>query len=263
MDLSESEKISLFKQEQLFLEPWYQWQDITGKVLDKEIKLETIVGSNRGFGTPDSLFFGLGKKLWNEKSETFPTENLKIFISKKIQFHKTLRFYKLVENSNKEIKLAFLPIISVKNSSNILARNSGFLINETNVPIYNSNEESVFWLKTEQEILDYVKFFFFNVEGRHGKFYIFYELARIAELLDFSQRELKDKKKYKKKDIVKEVEENMNEIQFLNLYNDNPKYVIKNVHMVFQGCIFKANIQVDKNDGQVKMFDEKLILGES
>ncbi len=114
----------------------------------------------------------------------------------------------------------------------------------TNQPIYNLNNQLPINL-TRDNVLDYVRFFFSFVRGRHGRFLI------VESADDIPWRE--EPAPAARKAIGKMMAP-------LTLGNDKNNGVYSMVaHMMFKDSLFQAKIEVT-TDGQVKITEEHLLI---
>lgn len=116
------------------------------------------------------------------------------------------------------------------------------VINWTNQPIYETNEKSPVIL-TEETVLDYAKFFFNYVRGRHGRF-------MIIETLDDVRWQVEPPAQGRR--IMQEM------LEPVTLASQDVDGTFNlEAFMVFKDSLFKTTIHVRK-DGLVSMSNEEL-----
>lgn len=116
------------------------------------------------------------------------------------------------------------------------------VINWTNQAIYETNEKAPVQLDT-RNILDYVKFFFSYVRGRHGRF-------SIIETIDDIKWQVEPPLQGRK--VMQDM------LHPLTVIGQDPDGTINlEAYMVFKDSLFKTKIHV-KKDGLVSMSDEEL-----
>ena len=119
---------------------------------------------------------------------------------------------------------------------------SVYMVNWTNAPIYEVNEIAPITLD-EQSVVDYVKFFFAYVRGRHGRFVI-------VENLDEIKWQNEPPRQGRK--MIKEM---LRPVTYLNT-DKNGNYKLE-AFMVFKDALFHTLIHVAP-DGEVTMSDEEI-----
>jgi hypothetical protein len=114
----------------------------------------------------------------------------------------------------------------------------------TNEPIYKLNEKAPIFLDTNSTI-EYVRFFFNYIRGRHGRFII------VESVDDISWRE--EPPPAARKAIGKM----LIPLQIYEVNDEGAFFLL--VNMMFKDSLFKAKVQVKPN-GRVELFDEELIV---
>ena len=116
------------------------------------------------------------------------------------------------------------------------------VINWTNQAIYETNDKAPITL-TERTVLDYVRFFFSFVRGRHGRF-------MIIETIDDIKWQVEPPLQGRK--VMQEM------LEPLQVVGQDPDGTFTlEAFMVFKDSLFKTKIHV-KADGLVSMSDEEL-----
>lgn len=116
------------------------------------------------------------------------------------------------------------------------------VINWTNQAIYDTNEKAPIRLNM-QTVVEYVKFFFNYVRGRHGRFLI-------IETIDDIKWQVEPPLQGRK--VMQEM------LEPVHVVSEEPDgSFILHAYMVFKDSLFKTKITV-KNDGLVSMSDEEL-----
>ncbi|WP_020597839.1 tetratricopeptide repeat protein [Spirosoma panaciterrae] len=122
--------------------------------------------------------------------------------------------------------------------------NSVYLLDWTNTIIYKIAEEDLYL--TEQNVIQWTVFFFDAVKGRHGGFYLLSDKDDIPFMLDTI---IADSTKKKIADIVNPIKILVNEVE---------NYILES-QMVFKNSLFNSKINVDKDTGKIKLFDESIL----
>lgn len=116
------------------------------------------------------------------------------------------------------------------------------VINWTNQAIYETNEKAPIVIKDEN-VIDYVKFFFNYVRGRHGRFLI-------IETIDDIRWQVEPPLQGRK--VMQEMLEPVTVVS-----EDSDGTINLDAFMVFKDSLFKTKVHV-KKDGLVSMSDEEL-----
>lgn len=117
------------------------------------------------------------------------------------------------------------------------------ILNWTNAPIYSTNEKAPI-NATEDNVAEYVRFFFNFVKGRHGRFVIVESTDQIAW-----DGAVPEKGKEAVAKILKPITLTSNEDGKMTLL----------AFMVFKDSLFRANVHVER-DGMVSLSDEALVI---
>jgi hypothetical protein len=116
------------------------------------------------------------------------------------------------------------------------------VINWTNQPIYETNEKAPIRLD-DKKIVDYVKFFFNYVRGRHGRFIIIETIDDVRWQVDPPAQGRK---------VMQEM------LEPVTLTSQDPDGTFNlDAFMVFKDSLFKTRVHV-KKDGLVSMSSEEL-----
>ncbi len=116
------------------------------------------------------------------------------------------------------------------------------IITWTNQPVYETNEKAELVL-TEQTVIDYTKFFFNYVRGRHGRFLV-------IETIDDIKWQVEPPLQGRK--IMQEM---LEPVTVVDQTAENG-FTLE-AFMVFKDSLFKTKVHVDK-EGLVSMSDEEL-----
>ncbi len=114
----------------------------------------------------------------------------------------------------------------------------------TNESVYQLNKQAPLIL-TEETIIEYVKFFFHYVRGRHGRFVI------VEHIDDINWKETPIT------NARKALNEMIKPIEIQKISDDGNFKLTAN--MIFKDSLFKSNILVDKN-GRVSLSEEEILV---
>lgn len=114
----------------------------------------------------------------------------------------------------------------------------------TNEPIYRLNLSAPLILN-EETVIDYVKFFFHYVRGRHGRFLL------VEHVDDVNWKETPPPT------ARKAITEIVEPIQIIKK-DENHKFTLR-CNMVFKDSLFKSNVLVD-DEGKVSLHDEEILV---
>jgi len=120
------------------------------------------------------------------------------------------------------------------------------VLNWTNAPVYDLNKKLPIQI-TGDSVLDYVRFFFTYVKGKHGRFII---VERVDDI---------DWKEEPPPNARKAVSKFLQPLKILEKQADG-SYLI-DTRMIFKNSLFASKVKVDKN-GFVSIFDEELLIEE-
>ncbi len=123
-------------------------------------------------------------------------------------------------------------------------KGSAIPITWTNEGIYNLNKSAPVIL-TDETIIDYVKFFFHYVRGRHGRFTI------VEHVDDINWKEAPIS------NTRKALNEMIKTVEIIGKSMDGNYKLSAN--MVFKDSLFKSTILIDKN-GRVSLTDEEILV---
>ena len=171
----------------------------------------------------------LNKKI--HESINLDSENITI-MSQPISFYKEYNLLDITDNNS----VPSIRIFAVFNGDNLV------LLDWTNSPIYKLNEEVPISLN-DKNILDYVRFFFNFVKGKHGKFII------VESLDDISWKENPPPSA---RHAVGKL------IKPLTIISKNENYVIEST-VIFKDSLFECTITISKS-GKVSIDNEKIII---
>ena len=245
------------------IDNWHDWEIIHD--YDEPMgnfSPEVVIATNKGFDMTEELFFGIGDTQWNSKSKKISIKNVQVSRSKKVVYLKNFKLYKI--SDRKEYKLVFLP----NDYEDFFKNQVGFLLDRTNRPIYRVNDLGGLIFEETNDFIIYVKFFFYNVAGRHGKFYIVDDKEDVMPMLNTSIREnelslkpisINDLDEDKRKKL-ESLDFKMRLIEVFDSESETSEIEIENVYMIFRAALFKSNVVVNKENGLVKLKNESLII---
>lgn len=156
-----------------------------------------------------------------------------------LSFYPGYRFLDLADYSTMPGKRRF---VLFKDSGNA-DENDVVVLNWTNEPIYLLNHNLPIVLNNEN-VAEYIRFFFTYVRGKHGRFIV------TENVDDINWKE--DPPPQARKAIAKML------IPLEILEEKSGKYYLKST-MMFRDCLFKSDIEVQKN-GLVTLMNEELLV---
>lgn len=257
------------QEEKFITDEIYGWKKL--EVSNITISPELVVSINEGFGYTDIIQYPLfGELRWDEESKSYKSENkLTFFKGTKFNIIKddSLFLYKMIqvlEDGTSE-ETRFFAKGDIDNLSSVPVE-----LNGTNVPIYKIIEEYELALDLKlfndrkhnlMVIHKYIKFFFYNVIGRHGKFYIIEDHKEIDNILK-NRYEVDDNKSIKYESIIEEdVKELPTDITIkLQKEKSDENWVALLAYMMFQDSLFKAYVILDYRTGLLLLKDEKKLV---
>lgn len=289
--------------EEEFLDLWFDWgTEIEFK--EKYTPNEMVAYKSEGKFIPLSAFnegyeLKITKLEENEGSDDayiVPINGKKAFYykSKKINFYKGLSVIKLKTSIEK--KLLIIPDVILEKYNRFSNGEFNLKLDTTNKPIYRANtyKSSDLWEDFigldfgpitnkeafQEKIANYIKFFFYNVAGKHGNFWIvnneelagrsdvnhilnfgnetFYDyqidsekwtlnIDEVREQDSQPRKDEKDKSNKYKKDILNSLTSATQPIKMEvpETIDDKTDFiVIKNVHMLFKNSLFTATVNL-------------------
>lgn len=254
------------QEEKFITDEIYGWEKL--EVSSIKISPELVVSINEGFGYTDILQYTLfGELRWNEESNSYESKNnLTFFKATKFNIIKddSLFLYKMMQvlDDGTPVETRFFIKGDIDNLSSVPVE-----LNGTNVPIYNIIEEYElaldFKLFNDQKhnlmvIHKYIKFFFYNVTGKLGKFYVIEDPKEIDNILK-NNHEIDDSKSIKYKYILGEnIQEFPTDIR-MKLQDSDANGVNLLAYMIFKDSLFKANVQLNYRTGELLLGNEVLI----
>ncbi len=161
----------------------------------------------------------------------FSQENTTVRIQK-LPFYKDYSFYELTD----------LSAVPGARKYAIYKHGDVNVVNWTNQAIYETNEKAPIRLD-ENSVIDYVRFFFSYVRGRHGRFLI-------IETIDDIKWQVEPPMQGRK--VMQEM---LQPVHLISQEKDGTFNL--EAYMVFKDSLFKTKIHV-KKDGLVSMSDEEL-----
>lgn len=252
------------QEEKLITDEIYGWEELENSNIT--ISPELVVSINDGFGITDIEQYQLfGDLIWDEECKCYRTNNnSKIYKASKFNIlkDKSLGLYKIITPLNDETckETKFF----VKGDINDLL-SVPVEIDGTNSPIYSIVEEKGLALNFFNDkddnlkvVYNYIKFFFHNVTGRHGKFYIIEDHKEIDHILKYSHRIDKDSSIKYKCELADDIEEFPKNIE-MRLLDSDEKKVVVSAYIIFKDSLFSANVNLDYRSGQLELSDEKLV----
>ncbi len=158
-------------------------------------------------------------------------ENITI-MSQQISFYKGYYLLDITDNNS----VPSIRIFAVFNGDNLV------LLDWTNSPIYKLNKDIPISLN-DKNVIDYVRFFFNFVKGKHGKFII------VESLDDISWKE--NPPPSARHAIGKLIKP-------LTIISKNDDYIIEST-VIFKDSLFECTITISKS-GKVSIENEKIII---
>lgn len=119
------------------------------------------------------------------------------------------------------------------------------ILDWTNAPIYALNRAAPLTLKDDRAVVDYVRFFFAYVRGRHGRFIIAENVDDIAWKEDPPQA------------ARKAIGNLLEPVRMTGESKDGTKTLV--VRMIFKDSLFRSTVLVSP-DGMVSLTDEELVV---
>jgi hypothetical protein len=165
---------------------------------------------------------------------SFQAENTTI-MSRSLEFYPGYKFYDMADQTNTPPLRRF--VLIKKDNINVL--------DFTNAPIYDLNKAAPIYLN-EDTVVDYVRFFFNFVRGRHGRFLI------VESVDDIAWKE--EPPPAARKSIGKLI---MPVAQISKDVDDGAYHL--HAQMMFRDSLFAADITVQK-DGMVELSNEQLMI---
>lgn len=156
-----------------------------------------------------------------------------IIMARELPFYKNSRFLDIADHRMMPPSRRFV----------ILLNNEATVLDFTNMPIYGLNAEAPITLN-EKTVIDYVRFFFSFVRGRHGRFII------VESVDDIPWRE--EPPPTARKAVGKMISP-------VALGSTEKGVYHLTVHMMFKDSLFQALVDVTP-DGQVKITEETLLV---
>ncbi|WP_118976808.1 hypothetical protein [Taibaiella koreensis] len=256
-------------QEDEYLNRWYSWEIIYDESFSEEIEPEEVVAINRGFGTTQSLLPFAGQIEWNQQKKRFLFSRIKVEKSKRISFYGgNYGLFKITDlTANKYYKVLMQNDGHGKVYSDI-EKCKEYRIDDSNTPIYKFNELTNLNFSDFRDIRNYVLFFFFNVKGRHGKFYpISSEIDTLpSQISRYVQFNSDGPTVLSNDDISNQLRARFGndpdlEMTFDNgqLAEDKPELTAEKIHVVFRGAIFSSNV-ILKQGKEIALSNEELII---
>ncbi|WP_298516208.1 hypothetical protein [uncultured Kordia sp.] len=244
------------------IDTWYDWEELVLEKNEISLSSEQVIILNNGFGVSEDLFFGIGTTSWDKKKRKVILKNLKIERSTKVSCYQHLKLYRISDEN--QLKLVLLP----NNYKEYLMNQVSYVLDDTNKPIYGASKIHIPILRDENDIMIYLRFFFYNVAGRHGKFYVLNSPEEVIPLMEISIKKgnldiKRDVKKEEKQleDYSKNKDQNDFKIKCKGLTNyEQDEIAIENLYMVFKGSLFKADATINRKDGVVSLKNEKLVV---
>lgn len=152
--------------------------------------------------------------------------------SRSLPFYKDVKFYELTD----------LTAVPAARKYALSDDKSVYMINWTNGPIYEVNENAPIELKREN-VADYVRFFFSYVRGRHGRFII---------VESFEDIKWQNEPPAQGRKVMQEI---LHPVSFIN--EDEDGVFTLEAFMLFKDSLFRTLVHVSP-DGTVDMTDEEL-----
>ena len=159
--------------------------------------------------------------------------NSTVIMARELPFYKNSRFLDIADHKMMPPARRFV----------ILLNNQPIVLDFTNSPIYELNSAAPISLN-QKTVLDYIRFFFSFVRGRHGRFII------VESVDDIPWRE--EPPPTARKAVGKMV----SPVSLTG--TENGVYQL-NVHMMFKDSLFQSQVEVTP-DGQVKILKETLLV---
>ncbi len=163
-----------------------------------------------------------------------------VIMAKPLSFYPGYRLLDITEHKNMTPARRF---VILKNGKKPIAEEST-IIDFTNLPIYQLNSQVPISI-TQENIIDYLRFFFSYVRGRHGRFLV------VESVDDIPWRE--EPPPAARKAVAKMI----HEVQ-LNGVGSDGAYQIS-AQMMFKDSLFKADIAILPS-GQVTIGNEQLLV---
>ncbi len=250
------------------IDQWFDWEVIHQKDQKMEFTSEEIIALNKGFDMAEDLFFGMGDTNHNERTRKITIQDVQISVSKRIKFYPRLSLFK-ISDSKSEFPVS---VLLNDNYKDYFKSRLSFILDKTNRGIYSANEQNHIILKNDIDIVAYIKFFFYSVEGRHGKFYLVDNKADIIPFLEMSLRadasksglerdkeeELKKLNEFFEKASVETIAIKVTEA--FDFQNPTTKLRINDVYVIFKGSLFKTNVEIDRLTGHIVMTDDEELI---
>ena len=149
-----------------------------------------------------------------------------------LPFYKNVKFYELTD----------LTAVPAARKYALADDKNVYMINWTNGPIYEVNEEAPIKL-TRENVADYVRFFFSYVRGRHGRFII---------VENYEDIKWQNEPPAQGRKVMQEI---LHPVSFINEDQDGV-YTLE-AFMLFKDSLFRTLVHVSP-DGAVDMTDEEL-----
>ncbi|PZP57484.1 MAG: hypothetical protein DI586_00165 [Micavibrio aeruginosavorus] len=156
-----------------------------------------------------------------------------VIMARELPFYKNSKFFDIADHKNMPPARRFV----------VMLGDQATILDFTNAPIYGLNENAPVALN-EKTVIDYARFFFSFVRGRHGRFII------IESVDDIQWRE--EPPPAARKAIGKMVAP----IQLES--TENGVYRL-GIHMMFKDSLFKSIVDIAPG-GQVKILEETLLI---
>ncbi len=156
-----------------------------------------------------------------------------VIMARELPFYKNSRFFDIADHRNMPPARRFVVIQGGKST----------ILDFTNAPIYSLNQSAPLSLN-EKTVIDYARFFFSFVRGRHGRFII------VESVDDIQWRE--EPPPAARKAIGKLVAPIQLESTEGGIYR-------LGIHMMFKDSLFKAHVDISP-DGNVKILEETLLI---
>lgn len=252
------------QEEKFITDEIYGWEELENSNIT--ISPELVVSINDGFGFTDIEQYQLfGDLTWDEECNCYRTNNnLKIYKASKFNILKDelLGLYKIItplkNGTLKETKFFVKGVINDLLSVPIE-------IDGTNSPIYSIVEEKGLALNFFNDkddnlkvVYNYIKFFFYNVTGRHGKFYIIEDHKEIDNILKYRHGIDENSSIKYKCELADDIEEFPMDIA-MNLESSNEEKVVVRAYIIFKDSLFSANVNLHYRSGLIELSDEKLV----
>lgn len=158
-----------------------------------------------------------------------------IVMERSLDFYPGFKFYDMADHSNNPPLRRFL----------LVKKDNVIVLDFTNTPIYEMNKSAPIYLN-EDTVVEYVRFFFNFVRGRHGRFLIVESVDDIA----WTEEPPSNAKKSISKLIMP--------ISRITKDIDDGNYHL-HAQMIFRDSLFAADIIVQK-DGMVQLTNEQLMI---